>query len=183
MKLTPKEIVQILHMEAATDSKRREKWIKNQDALMEIHDMLLVPYQGIALIDAKLVIEDKNVVDGNPTGYKGDLGPHLTQSYLWVLGAYEIIRTMSQYANNKKNEDTKIGQFKEEIRELKHTFERIRIPLAKFEAANKNPEGHTYAYPIFDKVLGTCWSISNTEFISRRLLSDDFLKIMEKLSK
>lgn len=180
MKLTSKEIAQILQMEATTDAKRREEWIKNQDALMEIHDLLIVPYQGIALIDAQLVIEDKNIVDGNSTGFKGDLGPHLTQSYLWVLGAYEIIRTMSQYADNGK--DTKISQFKDEIRKLKHTFERLRVPLAKFEAARKNPEGHTYAYPIFDKVLGTCWSISNTEFISRRLLSDDFLKIMEKLA-
>ena len=180
MKLTPKEIVQILQMEATTDSKRRERWIKNQDTLMEIHNMLIIPYQGIALIDAQLVIEDKNIVDGNPTGFKGDLGPHLTQSYLWVLGAYEIIRTMSQYAN--KGRDTKISQFKDEIRDLKHTFERLRIPLAKFEAARKNPEGHTYAYPIFDKSLGTCWSISNTEFISRRLLSDSFLEVMEKLS-
>lgn len=135
MKLTPKEIVQILQMEATTDSKRRERWIKNQDTLMEIHDMLIIPYQGIALIDAQLVIEDKNIVDGNPTGFKGDLGPHLTQSYLWVLGAYEIIRTMSQYAN--KGRDTKISQFKDEIRDLKHTFERLRIPLAKFEAARK----------------------------------------------
>lgn len=180
MKLTNKEIAQILQMEATTDAKRREEWIKNQDALMEIHDMLIVPYQGIALIDAQLVIEDKNIVNGNPTGFKGDLGPHLTQSYLWVLGAYEIIRTMSQYADNGK--DTKISQFKDEIRKLKHTFELLRVPLAKFEAARKNPKGHTYAYPIFDKVHGTCWIISNTEFISRRLLSDDFLKIMKKLA-
>lgn len=167
-------------METAIDSQRRAKWIENQYPLVEIHEMLLIPYQGLARIDARLVVEDKNIVNENSTEFQGDIGPHLTQSYLWVLGAYEIIRTMSQYAD--KVENTKISQYKEEIRRLKHTFERIRTPLAKFEAARKNREGYTYAYPIFDKVLGTCWRISNTEFISRKILSDDFLKTMELLS-
>lgn len=169
-------------MEVTMGSERREKWIKNQDALIEIHEMLIVPYQGIASIDTKLIIEDRNIIERHLKGDRTDVGDHLTQSYLWVLGAYEIVRTMSQYANDKKNEDTKIGQFKTEIRELKYTFERLRIPLAKFEAARKNPEGHPYAHPIFGENLGTCWIISDTEYISRKQLSDDFLKVMEELS-
>lgn len=169
-------------MRVTMASKRREKWIKNQDPLMQIHHMLLPPYQGLALIDSMLIIEDKNIIDGHLKGEYRDLSIHLTQAYLWVLGAYEIIRTMSQYADNKNNAATKMGQLKDEIRILKHTFERIRIPLAKFEAAKRNPEGHLYAHPIFDKIYGTCWIISDTESISRRLLSDDFLKLMEKLS-
>ena len=170
-------------MEATMDSERREKWIKNQDALMDIHKMLLIPYQGIALIDAMLIIEDKNITDRRLKGEEElDLRLHLTQSYLWVLGAYEIIRTMSDYADKKNNEDTKINPFKEDIRKLKHKFEFIRMPLAKFEAAKRNPEGHTYAHPMFHPDLGTCWIISDRESISRKLLSDSFLELMEKLS-
>lgn len=179
MKLSDKEVQQLLHMQAITDFNRRNKWITCQDTLERIHKLMVVPYQGIALIDAQLVVEDKNVINGNPTEFKGDLGPHLTQSYLWVLGAYEIIRTISQYVDSDQDEDLKA--YKDEIRVLKHKFERLRVPLAKFEAARKTPDGYTYAYPVIDTALGTCWRISSNEVISRRELSDEFLQLMEKL--
>ena len=180
MNLNDKEVEQFLQMRSTTDYERRNKWIANQDFLKRIHQLMIVPYQGIALIDARLVVEDVNIVNGKPTEFMGDLGPHLTQSYLWVLGAYEIIRTISQYADSGK--DSEVEVFKDEIRELKHKFERLRVPLAKFESARKNPNGYTYAYPVFHPILGTCWSISDMENISRRELSDKFLRLMKKLS-
>ncbi|USD33661.1 MULTISPECIES: hypothetical protein [Vibrio] len=179
MELSEKEIQQLLHMQATTDFDRRNKWIACQNTLELIHKLMIVPYQGIALVDAQLVVEDRNIIEGNPTQFKGDLSFHLTQSYLWVLGAYEIIRTISQFADS--TEGTALKAFKDEVRGLKHKFERLRVPLAKFEAARKNPTGYTYAYPEINTMLGTSWRISNTESISRRELSDEFLQLMEKL--
>ncbi|KKM04540.1 hypothetical protein LCGC14_1763190 [marine sediment metagenome] len=180
MDLSNNELKQLLDIQKSTDLVRKNKWIKCQSTLDRIHKLMIVPYQGIALIDAQLVVEDKNIVNGKPSAFMGDLGPHLAQSYLWVLGAYEIIRTLSQFSDS--GDDVDLVPFKEEIRILKHKFERLRVPLAKFEPARKNPDGYTYAYPVIDTVLGTSWSISASESISRRELSDQFLLLMEKLS-
>jgi hypothetical protein len=53
------------------------------------------------------------------------------ESYLWVLSAYEVVRTLSQRADHSK------GLFSisatKKIRETKHKLEEVRIPLAKLE--------------------------------------------------
>ena len=161
------------------DLERRNCWIEHQGSLDYVHELLCAPYQGIAWIDALLVKEDGKLVSGEPIGLMGDLSQHFTQAYLWVLGAYEIVRTISQFSD--KAENTALSTHKDEIRALKHKFELVRMPLAKFEASRKNPDGYTFAWPIVDKQKGTGWLISEGSYITRRELSDEFLELMKKL--
>jgi hypothetical protein len=161
------------------DIERRNCWIEHQGPLDHIHDLLRAPYQGIAWIDALLVKEDKKLVSGESVGFMGDLSQHFTQAYLWVLGAYEIVRTLSQFSDETKN--SALSAHKNEIRVLKHKFELVRVPLAKFEAPRRNPNGYTFAWPIIDKQKGTGWLISEGVYITRRELSDEFLELMKKL--
>lgn len=161
------------------DIERRNCWIEHQGALDRVQGLLCAPYQGIAWIDAFLVKEDRRLIAGEEIGFMGDLSQHFTQAYLWVLGAYEIVRTISQFSD--KNENSVLSEHKDEIRKLKHKFELVRMPLAKFEAPRRNPDGYTFAWPIIDKSKGTGWLISEGVYITRRELSDEFLKLMKRL--
>lgn len=163
----------------AIDTDRRNEWIAHSYKLKEVDELFELPYQGLATVDARLVVEDSKIIAGTPSNPFGDLSDHLTQSYLWVLGAYEIIRTLSQLADSGSG--NKYGSKKDDIRVVKHEFEKVRIPLAKFEAAKRNPGGYTFAYPVIDRQLGVGWLIGNNTYVSRKLLSDMFLKLIKEL--
>jgi hypothetical protein len=66
-----------------------------------------------------------------------ELSERLTLSYLWVLGAYEVLRTLDQRAREARAGTP--SRVAERITVTKHLFERVRIPLAKLEASRRNP--------------------------------------------
>lgn len=161
------------------DIERRASWIGCAHKMDAIDELLNGAFQGLGSVDAKLIVEDKKILDGNVSNPFGDLSDHLTQSYLWILGAYEIIRTLSQFSDSGSSNPYSTD--KEKIRSLKHEFELVRIPLAKYEAAKKNPNGYTFAYPILVPNHGAGWLIGQNQAVTRRDLSDKFLKLVEEL--
>jgi len=160
------------------DIERNNNWVNYSHKFNIINELMNVTSQGLGKLDSKLIIEDNKIsstgICSNPLN---DMSEHLTQSYLWVLGSYELIRTLSQYADT---EDSIYSNSRESIRSLKRKFEKIRIPLAKFEVARRSETGYGFAWPIL--ISGSVgWQISDVELISRKELSESFLTLMKEL--
>jgi len=135
-------------------------------------------------LDVELINEEDSLVrNAQPIpggGRQIQFGRELTLSYLWVLGAYEFVRVLSQ-RQNKGN----IPFFREKlpkVHELKRRFARVRMPLAKLEAANDYKSDFPEAFPYFDikrKSIG--WKIAKGVMITRRELSDELLVFLEQV--
>ena len=101
-----------------------------------------------------------------------------TLSYLWVLGAYEVVRTMHERAVAAN--DAMAGK----IGNVKHRFERVRIPLAKMEPARRHKDTDSpIAYPAIHRDLGIAWQLTADEFVTRRELSDAMLELLTELRR
>ena len=169
------------------DHERFERWVDCSFRVGKIKDDFLIPViQDLGRLDSKLIPEDKkflellpqdpNDPDAIQTGIA--LGEHITISYLWVLGAYEFIRTLDERCRNQpaifgKNINRKVNETKRE-------FERVRVPLAKLKVARNYPSDSRIAFPAFGS-RGVAWRISKTTFIQRRELSDKLLELLEEL--
>ena len=108
----------------------------------------------------------------------GDLSYHYTLSYLWVLGAYELIRTLAQcFSNNGNNMSDNSFEL---LRELKNDFAKLRVPLAKYELKGRK-EIKCIPYPAVKIGAGASWQIGIDDIISRRELSDKMLSVFESI--
>ena len=92
---------------------------------------------------------------------------------------YEGVRTLSQKLNN----DSKLGKAHgatDDVNLLKLKFARVRMPLAKFEAASKFPTDHNYLSQIIGGPNGWGWVVADKTVIYRNELADDVLKLFDK---
>lgn len=134
--------------------------------------------QGLGIIDAELYdinrYDVEEVLENNLTVYD-----HVNiKSYLWILGAYELLRMMDQRIRETpeiadENATTYINQAKKE-------FERIRVPLAKLEKARRFHDD--FAVPKLgadEEELG--WQINENEIIYYRYLSDIVIDTLNQL--
>lgn len=75
-------------------------------------------------------------------------------------------------------------EFSRTIKSTKIDFERIRIPLAKFEPARRHQATDSaVAWPGVHPNLGLGWGVSNDKYVSRRQLADDLLSALEILKR
>ena len=118
---------------------------------------------GATLPDAALILPDR----------------HIYQSYLWVLSAYEIIRTVDQACS--KDNTIYGAALSQQIKDYKHEIERLRIPLAKVEAAKRHPSDFPLAYPLLISDRQVAWQVNATTNISRKQLAENLLALLEKL--
>lgn len=102
-------------------------------------------------------------------------------SYLWILGAYEAVRTLDQrfaaLGASAVNRKQATGS-------LKHKFERLRVPLAKLEPSRRH-KNTDYSFPrpgIADN-RGIAWEVAPNEVVSRSNLSDEFLSLLERIQR
>ena len=162
------------------DIDRNKRWIVSSGKF-EIYDpFIVVTIQGLGKLDSKLIVEDNKITkDGKPSNPFGDIGEHLTLSYLWVLGSYEVVRSLDQRA---RKDFTFFPTHAKNIKSLKIEFERLRMPLAKFEPADRfSATDNHIAYPVIHKELGVSWQVSENTYISRRKLSDNMLNLFEEI--
>ena len=141
--------------------------------------------QQLGRLDARLIQADEMWPDRffqkNLSYENGStLHEHITLSYLWVLGAYEFIRTLCDRVKMDDHEKTP-----EEIRnillEAKRRFARVRVPLAKMEPASKfAAEDGPIAYPGLKQGAGVAWQLNPNTIVTRRELSDDLLQALER---
>ena len=143
--------------------------------------MLVV--QGLGMVDVILRSAD-NVIEPfasrqqDPPGV--NLTAHLAQSYLWVLGAYEITRTVVQHGARDPTlfSDADLAR----VRKLKQAFARLRVPFAKLEPTHKHREtDYSFPWPSFGPGRGTEWEVGPKIIISRSQLADAFLDVFETI--
>jgi hypothetical protein len=98
-------------------------------------------------------------------------------SHLWILGAYELVRTLSQSLDPAT---TLPQEVTDKCRQLKHEFERIRMPLAKLETPKyHHTTDYGVAYAGFNETHGLGWMVSGNDFISRDQLGIGMLEFLE----
>jgi hypothetical protein len=106
-----------------------------------------------------------------------EINDSIALSHLWVLGAYELVRTLSQRLDAPTMSPNEV---KERCRSLKHQFERIRMPLAKLEAPKRHHQSdYGVAYPALSAALGLCWKVADGDFISRDQIGTELLEYLE----
>jgi hypothetical protein len=169
-------------------SNRSERWALASINIGKIENYIIIIVQGLGELDTKLILEDERLLKKIPQNPEDpdwfqtsrDLGSQITLSYLWVLGAYELIRTLDQRCREKPDAFGEI--INKRINETKKIFERIRMPLAKLEPAHRfTPSDSSIAFPTMG-AQGTAWQINENTFVNRRDLSDMLLALFEEIS-
>jgi hypothetical protein len=164
-------------------TERFERWIKVSIGLGRFEPFMMPLIQNLGRLDDQLCKKDAQIVRTYETQNTDltdhdFLSEHITLSYLWVLGAYEAIRTLTQQARDLPDEAP--ANVLVRLREAKSRFARLRVPLAKMEpaSAHKDTDSHI-AYPGVHFQYGIAWQVNETLLISRRELSDLFLETLE----
>lgn len=151
---------------------RFQRWINASHKIAKIEVFMIPNIQGLGQLDTKLItLENEFLAQFNLSRNENmvlEFSEHITISYLWVLGAYEIVRVIDEEIKSEKS------------KKIKHTFTRLRIPLAKYEPANfhKNTDSKI-AYPMLNSDIGVAWQVSEDTIITRRDLSDILLDFLE----
>ncbi|WP_053180404.1 hypothetical protein [Pseudomonas kilonensis] len=164
---------------------RFERWLKASIGLARFEEHLVSLMQDIGQMDAQLCASDARIVQADSAQLNSifdfdSIQHHRTLSYLWVLGAYEILRTLAQRIREGQSDDPpEVGA---RVNLARDRFARLRVPLAKFEAAGRHKAtDHHVAYPGLDLKCGIAWQLNESEVISRQELSDVFLETLEFL--
>ena len=92
---------------------------------------------------------------------------------------YEVLRTLSQKLRN----DAKLGKAHpaaDDVRLLRIRFERVRIPLAKFEPALNFPTDYNYISSSVGGPDGWGWLVADKTIIYRNSLADEVLNLFDK---
>lgn len=163
------------------DVERNKRWITASFGMMKFNQWAMITVQGLGSLDAKLIKDDEGIVStGHPKNPFQDLGEHIFISQLWVMGTYELIRTMSQDA---REESSQLRPYLREINALKNKINRLRIPLAKMEASERNRDDSPIAMPGYNTADGISWQLNHDFWITRKELSDETLTLLELISK
>ncbi|WP_155996735.1 hypothetical protein [Thioalkalivibrio sp. ALJ3] len=177
--LDPMQLAKRLEYQHGCDHERHQKWADAAFKLMSSDPWVMMTIQSLGVLDSKLIKEDEYILGNKRSSSPaGDLNEQITMSYLWVLGAYEVVRTLDQRAReNRSSED----ETRKSLQQLKRKFERIRMPLAKLEAARRYKDtDRQFAFPGINTDYGTVWHVGENVWITRRELSDSMLELMEK---
>jgi len=163
---------------------RNERWLKVSIGLARFEERMWPLVLNLGRIDVRLIQADETWAD-RPLGEglswedETNLQEHITLSFLWVFGAYEFVRTLCARVRTDDIERTP-----EEVRnvllQVKRRFARVRVPLAKMEAAAKFAgEDWPIAYPGLKRGVGVAWQLNPSTTITRRELSDTLLEALE----
>lgn len=158
---------------------RIERWVWVSHRLGTVEPFMTIYVQQLGRLDCQLIDTDRWVLANfhNPTGDEADLlrlNDHLAMSHLWILGIYEVIRTLHQRLG-EHDQAAEIGAVKKRLNEL-------RVPLAKMEAAGDRSGQTRIAYPMLNLDHGAAWQLSETKVITRLELSELVLSCFEAFS-
>jgi hypothetical protein len=173
-----------MNMLNAADA-RNERWLKVSIGLLRFEEHMMPLVQQLGRLDARLIQADETWPDRfleKKLSYEDStaLHEHITLSYLWVLGAYEFIRTLCDRVSTDHEEKTP-AEVRSILLEAKHRYARVRMPLAKMEAASKySSEDGPIAYPAVKRGAGVAWQLNPHTVVTRRELSDALLEALER---
>lgn len=147
------------------------RWVRDQKDTNLPHHV-----EMLGIVDAELRgIRREDIFDSSGRPIEDSDGilvleRHQIKAHLWVLGAYELVRMISQRL--RENEEFAQPESIEKVIETKNLFERIRIPMAKMEASKRHAKtDFEIAYAgIGPKGLG--WKVAPNMVIYQEELSD-----------
>jgi hypothetical protein len=159
---------------------RYKEWIQSSHSFARVEPFMIPVLQGLGRLDCQLIEQDNQYAHCSEQNLPSIqesvlLTDRFTLSYLWVLGAYEFVRTLDQRC--QKDKDAFGLVLNQRIKDLKHAFERLRIPLAKMEPAKHHPNDSTIAYPAISRENGEAWQVARDVYISHRELSNALLQL------
>ncbi|WP_137201524.1 hypothetical protein [Pseudomonas sp. CFBP13528] len=162
---------------------RMQRWVSAGHKAAPIEKMMPPVIHALGHKDCELIQRDRRALEIHNLTEAGVIHPTeqhmmefndlLTQSYLWVLGSYEIIRSICERLEGDPRHSI--------AREAKHVFERVRMPLAKMATASRYRADSPIAYPALNLDCGIAWQVQESVFITRHELSDTFLNFLEAL--
>jgi hypothetical protein len=164
---------------------RNERWLKVSIGLGRFEQTMWPLVLQLGKLDTKLIQADETWSDRffEPKLSEEDrsaLHEHITLAYLWVLGAYEFIRTLCDRVKADDEEKTP-PEVHDILLVVKNRFNRVRMPLAKMEAASKySNEDGPIAYPAMKRGAGVSWVLNPSMIVTRRELSDALLEALER---
>jgi hypothetical protein len=162
---------------------RVDRWVRASFATATFEQFMVVVVQGLGRLDVSLMEGDQLFLadfENNKTSVTESLklNERFTLSYLWVLGAYELVRSICQRISEKQ--DAVPDEIARGFEKLKKEFNRLRVPLAKMEpaSAHKKTDSHI-AFPVLHPTKGVAWHIAQNVFVSRQDLADSLLATLE----
>jgi hypothetical protein len=168
---------------------REDDWCTVSQGLHRVELHMVVTVQTLGRLDASLVEQQTRFTSpvSEPPPTDDDMleedeafQDHLLFSYLWVLGAYELVRALDQRCRADPGLlGEAIGQH---VRALKQRFTRIRVPLAKFEPAHAHRETDFHiAWPNLQPNVGVGWRVAPDTVVSRKELADELLAVLAQI--
>ncbi|MBC8552436.1 MAG: hypothetical protein H8D23_22640 [Candidatus Brocadiales bacterium] len=161
------------------DMKRYASWIELSTHIIRVEKAMVPIINALGNKDCDLVERDSEALDlaleaENDIGANSELDMIITDSYLWILGMYELVRSLHQIARAGHallNEEAIAI-----LAELDGAYRRVRIPLAKLEPARGYEDTDwSEVLPILEPGEGIGWQLSEKDFVTRRSLSDKTL--------
>ena len=163
-----------------------EQWVKASHGVAAIEAWLVHTIQGLGRLDAQLIARAARYARLTPAQRATEaeiveFGDRLMLAYLWVLGVYEVVRTLDQRV--RKEPEKYVWCKGIDITGAKKKLARLRMPLAKIEPADVHEETDSaIAYPRIRIATGEVeWQLGPDTFIGRMELSDIVLKMLEEL--
>jgi hypothetical protein len=165
------------------DNERNKRWVTASLGLGCIETFMIPTVQGLGLLDCELIPKDarfEQLSEEEQGTFEESvmLTERFILSSLWVMGAYELVRTLDE--RHWHDNIFAVGEVAECLKMLLRTMERLRVPLAKMEPARRH---RGTDYPIPQQYImpgyGVAWRVSEDKLISRRWLSDGLLELLK----
>jgi hypothetical protein len=154
------------------------RWIAASHNIACVERFMIPLAQGIGRQDLMLRNADSQLIERLNQGLPDietatKLTDQATLSYMWVLAAYELVRTLNQRLSAVSS------PYEEAVRSAKHQYERIRMPLAKMESARRFSDDSHIAWPTLSRESGFSWVLGAGVVIARADLSMLLLTTLE----
>lgn len=164
---------------------RDRRWVRSSFAMARFEKFMVPLVQKLGRLDCQLLYEGERYIALPQEVRETEIeivafDDQLTMSYLWILGAYELVRSLDQRAQAHAGILT--SDIHDQITKVKRHFARLRIPLAKMEPAGAfRDTDYEIAYPVLVMDHGIGWFVAPTVCITRRELADELLALLDRL--
>lgn len=155
-----------------------EKWVMKSFRWIREGKDSHIPHhvQMLGIVDAELRgIRQEDLFDSFGSPIEDSYGirvleRHQIKAHLWVLGAYELVRMMSQRL--RENEELAQTDSILKVNETKKLFERVRVPMAKLEPSKRHGKSDFDVAYAGMGPRGLGWKVSADTIIYQEELSD-----------
>jgi len=164
------------------DNERNKQWVAASLGLERIEPFMIPAAQALGLLDSMLIAEDDRFErlseeERGTFEESAMLTERFMLSSLWVMGAYESVRTLGE--RHKNDNIFIVEEVAEAVHHLKLGMVRLRVPLAKMEPAGKyKSTDYPVPQPYIIPGYGVAWRVSDDVVVSRRKLSNGLLDLL-----